>query len=142
MTTPPGFIPHEKKYSLIKVTSYRAKNLCGYLDSPSLQEEQYFSSLIHLLFLLEEIMDSTGSPQRGTQDRVFQPIAADHQKAAPPDQRERVLGTFQIQVLFRQNASWQGSLLWLERSLEARFRSVLELVHLLDSALQPQEEQE
>lgn len=49
--------------------------------------------------------------------------------------REKNLAVFEIRVLFRQNASWQGSLLWRERKLEGHFRSVLELMRLMDSAL-------
>ena len=45
------------------------------------------------------------------------------------------LATFRVSVLFRQNASWQGTLLWTERAVDAQFRSVLELIRLLDSAL-------
>lgn len=61
-------------------------------------------------------------------------------RSGPTDRRralgeQKPLATFQLSVLFRQNASWQGRLTWLERAEEARFRSVLELVGLLDSAL-------
>ena len=45
------------------------------------------------------------------------------------------LATFYVRILFRQNASWQGSVAWLEGGSEQRFRSVLELLLLLDSAL-------
>ena len=34
-----------------------------------------------------------------------------------------------------QDASWQGSVTWLEQGQEESFRSVLELILLLDSAL-------
>ena len=43
--------------------------------------------------------------------------------------------TFELRILFRQHASWQGELLWLERSDRQSFRSVLELITLMDSAL-------
>ena len=41
-----------------------------------------------------------------------------------------------VRILFRQNASWQGTVLWSEGSQEERFRSALELALLLDSALE------
>jgi len=41
-------------------------------------------------------------------------------------------------ILFRQNASWQGSVVWVEGRQEERFRSALELVLLMDSALTAQ----
>ncbi|NLW65775.1 MAG: hypothetical protein GXY26_06040, partial [Clostridiales bacterium] len=36
---------------------------------------------------------------------------------------------------FRQNASWQGVITWAEDRREESFRSALELVFLMDSAL-------
>ena len=69
-------------------------------------------------------------------DQPEQRAAAGAPRPAPEALGEqKPLATFQLSVLFRQNASWQGSLTWLERAEEARFRSVLELVGLLDSAL-------
>ena len=50
------------------------------------------------------------------------------------------MATFQLRVLFRQNASWQGSLIWVDQRMDAQFRSVLELVRLMDSALTMKEE--
>ena len=37
--------------------------------------------------------------------------------------------------MFRQNATWQGSLLWADEGMEAHFRSVLEVINLMNSAL-------
>jgi hypothetical protein len=45
------------------------------------------------------------------------------------------MATFFVRIIFRQNASWQGSVLWLEGQREQRFRSALELIFLLDNAL-------
>ena len=101
------FVPHEMKRSLIRVYSYRNKEIRGTLQNPYFEEEPYFERA------------AAGAPRPA-------PEALGEQKP---------LATFQLSVLFRQNASWQGSLTWLERAEEARFRSVLELVGLLDSAL-------
>ena len=43
--------------------------------------------------------------------------------------------TFIVKVQYRQNASWQGSIRWLERDTEKNFRSTLELIRLMDSAV-------
>ncbi|MBE6598234.1 MAG: hypothetical protein E7638_02190 [Ruminococcaceae bacterium] len=45
------------------------------------------------------------------------------------------LATFTVRILFRQNTSWQGYLMWMEKGREESFRSVLELIFLMDSAL-------
>ena len=43
--------------------------------------------------------------------------------------------TFAVRVLFRQNATWQGSVTWMEKNQEESFRSVLELLLLMNSAV-------
>lgn len=43
------------------------------------------------------------------------------------------LATLRMRVMFRQNASWQGSVKWVEEDLEENFSSVLELLLLIDS---------
>lgn len=43
--------------------------------------------------------------------------------------------TFLIKIKYRQNASWQGSIKWLETDTEKNFRSALELIKLMDDAV-------
>jgi len=43
--------------------------------------------------------------------------------------------TFEISVKFRQNATWQGQILWAEKNHRKNFRSVLEMLKLMDDAL-------
>ncbi len=44
-------------------------------------------------------------------------------------------GTFVVRVMFRQNATWQGTVSWVEGGKTQHFRSMLELIHLLEDAL-------
>ena len=44
--------------------------------------------------------------------------------------------SFLIQVLDRQNATWQGTVTWTEGKREQPFRSALELLKLMDSVLE------
>ena len=44
--------------------------------------------------------------------------------------------TFMVQVQFQQNATWQGTVCWAEERKAVRFRSALELIKLMDDALQ------
>jgi hypothetical protein len=43
--------------------------------------------------------------------------------------------TFIIRILNRQNATWQGTVTHMEGKEEQHFRSLLELIKLIDSAL-------
>lgn len=131
-------IPYEMKANLIKVIDYKGKNLRGILYNPFFETPQYFDNLAQCLFMMEQVMDTLDFPQKGTENRTFHPEeqkGAWQRAAVPQEEKLPTLATFQIVVLFRQNASWQGNLIWREKELDAPFRSVLELIGLIDNAL-------
>ena len=43
--------------------------------------------------------------------------------------------SFVIQIKYLQNATWQGSIQWLEGKKTQNFRSALEMIKLMDHAL-------
>ncbi len=43
--------------------------------------------------------------------------------------------TFLVRVLFRRNDTWQGTVCWKEKGEQASFRSFLELLIMVDSAV-------
>lgn len=49
-------------------------------------------------------------------------------------------GTFIVKIHDCQNATWQGSVLWVEEQKEQYFRSALELLKLIDGAISEDEE--
>ena len=81
----------------------------GRVSGGTLPEETLFRSLSRLILLLEEQLDTGGAP-----------------KASPIKCTETP--TFELDILFRQNYSWQGRLRWTKGGKEAAFRSVLELL--------------
>ncbi len=44
-------------------------------------------------------------------------------------------GTFLLTIYNRQNATWQGTVTWVDRNEKQQFRSALELIKLIESAL-------
>jgi len=46
-----------------------------------------------------------------------------------------VKGTFEISVKFMQNSTWQGQIHWVEKNQKQNFRSALEMLKLMDEAL-------
>ena len=44
-------------------------------------------------------------------------------------------GTFVIKILNKQHSTWQGSVTWVEEQKTQNFRSALELLKLIDGAL-------
>lgn len=43
---------------------------------------------------------------------------------------------FLVDVRCRENATWQGNLLWVDQNKQCSFRSALELLKLIDGALE------
>ena len=128
---------NEFRTTMVCVDQYDESGvLTGRLYNPYLTGGEQFRSLMEFIRKMEELLDGTRLPQAYAKPRSF---AADHNAVPdmPPDSavREGKLGTFALRVLFRQNASWQGSVTWLEGRKEEKFRSALELFHLMGSAL-------
>ncbi len=125
----------ETRRNLICVDSYDNGILTGWLYSPQ-QEGLRFLSLTQLLLHMEALLDESRSPQSYTIPRRFSEVTdPGWQVGSVPLHRKGKVATFELNVLFRQHTSWQGMLRWQEKGLEESFRSVLELVLLMDSAL-------
>lgn len=138
-----GFIPRGHNVVTLRVTSYHERCLKGILSSALFQGELVFRSTIELLCQLESLMDQTKLPQRNEESRVFrpavQPVGGGTRVAA--EEKVPVIACFQLSIMFRQNATWQGCLFWVNQGTEAHFRSVLELLTLINSALSTKEDE-
>lgn len=116
-------MPCQTKQALFLVTAYHCGEVQGLLLHPRLAQAQPIQSLPQMLLLLDGLLDLEHCPQPPA------PLAPPLPEALSP------LAEFQIQVLFREYHSWQGRLVHLETGQEAPFRSVLELIQLLDDVL-------
>ncbi|MEY8517078.1 hypothetical protein AALC25_09150 [Lachnospiraceae bacterium 29-84] len=108
------------------------------------KEPEQFDGVEQLLFELERFYDSINFPHPGTNERTFQ---GDVQHANLKVERSKVMndeellskhgdfGTFIIRVQHRQNSSWQGKITWMDKDKTLYFRSVWEMIKLIDSAL-------
>ena len=85
---------------------------------------------------VEKLLDDMKFPQAFSENRVFQaPVGAVLNEPPGCVPKDGKVATFSLRILFRQKASWQGSATWVEGRQEESFRSVLELLLLMDSAL-------
>lgn len=139
-----NIIPEDMRTSIIKIHSYEDKNPQGTFFNLHYGREIAFGNLTRLLLLMEDMMDEMAYPQASVQSRRFEKglktaERASIAQAAVSGAAQDVIATFKVKVLFRQGASWQGKINWVEEKKEESFRSALELVRLLDSAL-PQPE--
>ena len=48
---------------------------------------------------------------------------------------EKNKGTFIIKILNQHNSTWQGTVTWVEESKTQNFRSALELIKIIDGAI-------
>ena len=126
------------KTSVVCIDSYKSRVLSGRIFNPYLQAPVSFSSTIEFIREMNTLMQELKFPQSFSEKREFCSVQEPMTKVAAPtdsvSQKGR-LATFSLRIMFRQNASWQGLLAWKEGKNEKSFRSVLELLLLIDSVL-------
>ena len=133
---------NEYRTTVVCVDSYQDGVPVGRFYNPARKEGVSFRSLSQLLIQMEDMLDDMKFPQSFTMTRTFTNGAANPAGQTPSQEQgqrgER--GTFAVRVLFRQNASWQGEVAWLEGKREESFRSALELILLMDGVLRESQE--
>lgn len=129
----------EYRATLICIDSYENGIPVGRFYNPYLEAGRTFRSTSQFLWEMERTLDNMDFPQAFTAIRAFDSPPA--RTFDLPDElpRRGEKATFTVKVLFRQNASWQGILTWQEGQRERSFRSALELLLLMDSAIQEDE---
>ena len=132
---------NEYRTTLLCVDGYNNGILSGRLYNVCRKEGCVFQNLMEFLKRMEEILDEMNCPQPFAKRRLFEKVPESEAEPAPDEEpKTGRLATFAVRVIFRQNASWQGALTWLETGSEQSFRSVLELIMLINSALENPEQ--
>ena len=117
----------------------------GKLFSRYLEAPYVFTDLYNMIHKMEEIFDTNGFPQAFLSPRTFKggksgikKINVERNDTMNQDiniETDAKKCTFEITVRFRQNATWQGQILWADKNVKQNFRSVLEMLKLMDEAL-------
>lgn len=102
-----------------------------------------FYSLAGLITEVHKALDTCGVPQPFMEYRTFDKPHFYETHAAKNKHHEFFhherfagkRGTFVVKILYRQSASWQGTVQWVEGDKSQDFRSALELYMLISSAL-------
>ena len=132
---------------LVYVTKHTGFDFSGYFYTPLQEPAVPFASFADLVFLLEQQFEEIQLPQAAFQRRSFIP---EEQKSPPQPLTEAetyftehprgekipVLACFSVHVLYRQYGSWQGRAVWEDAHKIANFRSAIELLYLINSALE------
>ena len=108
----------------------------------------YFDSANELLMVMDDLYDEWDFPQRGLEKREFhknkheEKLSGDNSRLVIDEIQKRKgvrniqdkkgeLGTFLVQVAFRQNATWQGHVICVENNEKYDFVSALSLLEII-----------
>lgn len=129
----PGY---DKRYFIVNIDSYKDGVPEGRFFNPCTEDKGEFKSLVQLLVKLEQSMDAEKIPQSYNSSRSFIPLMYYSDEAlSNTEQKDGKVGNFAVKILFRKNSSWQGKITWLEKNQNVSFRSVFEMIMLMNSAL-------
>ena len=115
------------------------------------KEAEDFSTIEEAIFGLERFYDSLNFPHPTTDNRTF---IKEERHTKFRQERTRImkdeellnrhgdLGTFIVRVQHRQNSSWQGRITWMDQNKTVYFRSIWEMIKLVEEALNMVSEQE
>ena len=128
------------QHSLTKICidGYINKVLSGriYHYLSEYQDGVCFASTMEFLNCMEFILKETHF-QDYQECRTFQQSREVKMIQPSPELEKRgKRANFVVKILFRQHTSWQGTVLWCEKKKENNFRSALELLQLIDSAIE------
>lgn len=102
-----------------------------------------FYNTEQLLGRMNGLFDELNFPRATTGMRSFgeqKPIYNEKERTAVMTDKEMLekhgdLGTFVVRVQHRQHNSWQGRITWMEENKSLYFRSIWEMIKLIESAL-------
>lgn len=126
---------NDYRTTTVCIDSYVRGNPVGRFYNPYHKEGISFQSMSQFLIKMEQAMDEMEMPKAFTELRSFTQPTAVSKEVTEVEEQCGAAATFQLRVLFRQNTSWQGMVAWVEGKQEESFRSVLELICLMDSAM-------
>ena len=129
----------------VMITSCRNATLQGQVTHPSSQKSQGFRSLLELTALIHNRLEELGLAMPAMEMRSWPYLTpAPAQKGADQMNEKndtkaeyKVVGTsFLIRIIYRQHASWQGEIHWLDGEKMMYFRSFLEMIMLMQEAIE------
>ncbi|MEG1773441.1 MAG: hypothetical protein RR320_01160 [Oscillospiraceae bacterium] len=141
----PSQLPNGATRMLICVDQLSYGEAVGRIYNAYLAEPQ-FTGIVQLIQKMDWVFDTLSFPQATFSARRF---GAKNKLGPSPGSREAIesmedtcsitaqgqKATFIVEVQFRQNATWQGTVSWTEGRQTQRFRSTLELIKLMGDAL-------
>ncbi len=129
---------------IVCVDGLNSKGCNGRFYHSYQEEPVQFGGLGEMIFRMEEFYDSLNFPRRARNERFFreeprentqqegkEKVMADNELLGHRGKQE----TFIVRVQHRQNNTWQGRITWADKNKTLNFRSIWEMVHLMENAL-------
>ena len=132
----------------ISISSYKDRTFKGKVYSQYYDREVAFADLCGMITAMESLYDTLSFPQASYRCRSFK--KAKGSKTLSENEGMELMvqnpqandkATFIIHVQFRQNATWQGTIQWVDEKKEQHFRSTLEMMKLMVGALADEDTQ-
>lgn len=124
--------------TIVCVDSYQNSILTGTIINPYLDENIPFCGITQFLKEINRMLDNEMLASSNTELSTRPTLLGCSANPRFPETLLNCRGavsTFILDVRFRQHNSWQGTITWLEHGVKDTFRSVLELIMLLDRTL-------
>ena len=122
---------------MIYIDSMEERVPKGRFESAALAERGTFRGLAQLMLRLDGCLDRSDGPQAFCENRGFSGVLGLWQEHGETMHGRRgKVATFALQIRFRRNASWQGSVRWVDRGQTRHFRSVLELMTMIQGVVE------
>ena len=138
---------------VVCVDSRSGADLGGRLYHKYSREPVTFTDTAAMIRGMERLFDRLNFPRASTNIRSFagqdthsirtakemEKVMSDHELLGQHGYQE----TFIVRVQHRQNSTWQGRITWADKDKTVNFRSIWEMVRLMESALEeeaPEEE--
>lgn len=124
------------------VTSYSDGVMKGFIHNEYYDKSIPFVDSLDFLKKLESLFDTLSFPSRFEDYRRFKAPAEKRTRKITQERADTAMSekdskaTFVIHVQFRQNATWQGTIQWVDENKQQSFRSTLEMIRLVDDALE------
>ncbi|MBC8560442.1 hypothetical protein [Fumia xinanensis] len=129
---------------IIYLSNSPREPVCGQIYSVYYNAFMDFCGVAQLLRAMESLYDTLDMPQASCENQAFHPLKrakkngddrmiesrAGHRKSVEADQ-----ATFLVHVIYRQYNTWQGRITWMQDKTSRNFKSVFEMLKLMDDAM-------
>ena len=116
-----------KKMCEVAVRNYEDHNMSGDVSHPAVEDRRTFYNEFELREKIAEMIDPLPENARDHSVIIPRSFHVENGNYGP--------ATFVVRVLFRRNATWQGTIGWKEKRCQVSFRSFMELLLLMHEAV-------